>query len=114
MKVLTHHIYEFEKGLRSLVLHTLPADLRDEAVARLERRGIRHHLEPVGQDKVNIFFGDPICVDVVTRICRQPLKDLTPEEDFILGTMLGYSRLLQCQRYLKRAERRQAGAARAA
>jgi len=27
---------------------------------------------------------------------------LTDEEDFILGTMLGYDRVKQCERYLKR------------
>ena len=30
------------------------------------------------------------------------LSDLTDEEDFILGVMLGYDRLKQCERYLKR------------
>jgi len=30
------------------------------------------------------------------------LSDLTDEEDFILGTMLGYDRVKQCERYLKR------------
>jgi hypothetical protein len=106
MQVLNHHIYEYEKGLRSLVLHTLPAALGADAAARLARRGISHHLEPLGRDKVNIFFGDPVCIEVVTRICRKPLNHLSPEEDFILGTMLGYSLLLQCRRYLQRADRR--------
>ncbi|PXF51402.1 MAG: hypothetical protein C4B55_03135 [Candidatus Methanophagaceae archaeon] len=27
---------------------------------------------------------------------------MTDEEDFILGTMLGYDRVKQCERYLKR------------
>jgi hypothetical protein len=30
------------------------------------------------------------------------LSNLTDEEDFILGTMLGYDRVKQCERYLKR------------
>ena len=67
-------------------------------------RSARH--KPLGRDKVNIFFGDPVCIEVVTRICRKPLNHLSPEEDFILGTMLGYSLLLQCRRYLQRADRR--------
>ena len=30
------------------------------------------------------------------------LSNLTDEEDFILGTMLGYDRVKQCERYLRR------------
>ncbi len=105
MRVLTHHIYEYEKGLRNLVLHTLPRSDQAEAVARLVRRGISHHVEPLGATRINIFFGDPQCVEIALRICRKPLRELSPEEDFILGTMLGYSRLVQCRRYLQRKDR---------
>lgn len=40
MRVLAHHIYEYEKGLRSLVLHTLPSAMEDEAVERLRRKAL--------------------------------------------------------------------------
>lgn len=102
MRVLAHHIYEYEKGLRSLVLHTLPVGQEAQAVDRLQRRGIAFHIERVGESRINIFLGDPLCVEVVTRMCRKPLELLSPEEDFILGIMLGYSRLGQCRRYLQR------------
>lgn len=35
------------------------------------------------------------------KIGDKHLSDYTPEEDFILGTMLGYDRVQQCDRYLK-------------
>lgn len=104
MRVLAHHIYEYEKGLRSLVLHTLPAILEAEAVRKLSLRGIRFHVEQVNDTKINIFFGDPDCVEVVLRIGQKPLRCLTAEEDFMLGIMLGYSRLVQVRRYLQRKE----------
>jgi hypothetical protein len=109
MRILAHHIYEYEKGLRSLVLHTLPALMEAQAIQRLRHRGIAFHVEALGGTRINIFFGDPDCVEIVKRICRKPLHALTPEEDFILGTMLGYSRLVQCRRYLHRRELRAAG-----
>lgn len=109
MRILSHHIYEYEKGLRSLVLHTLPAMMEAQAVQRLAHRGIAFHVEPVDASKINIFFGEPDCVQIVRQICRKPLQALTPEEDFILGTMLGYSRLVQCRRYLQRRTMRAAG-----
>ena len=32
----------------------------------------------------------------------KPLNQLTPEEDFILGAMLGYDIRVQCERYCER------------
>jgi len=109
MRVLTHHIYEYEKGLRSLVLHTLPSSMQEEAVERLRRRNICFHVERVSESRINLFLGDPACVEVVRLICRKPLNALSPEEDFMLGIMLGYSRLGQCHRYIDRAAVRKAG-----
>ena len=46
---------------------------------------------------------------MVACIGKASLSDYTPEEDFILGTMLGYSRLQQCSRYLTRKDKCPAG-----
>lgn len=108
MRVFVHHIYEYEKGLRSLVLHTLPLQHQEAALQRLRQRGIAFHLESLSATRINVFFGDPDCVEIVRSICRKPLGELSPEEDFILGTMLGYSRLVQCKRYLQRRSLAQA------
>jgi hypothetical protein len=44
-------------------------------------------------------------VAVVRSICAsKKLKALTPEEDFVLGSMLGYDIRKQCERYLKKCE----------
>lgn len=103
MKVLIHHVYEFRKGLRSLVMHTLPARLADEATAKLRHFGIDYHLQPCQPDKVNIYFGARECVDVVRQItCGKKLAEMTPEEDFVLGSMLGYDTRKQCERYLRK------------
>lgn len=40
------------------------------------------------------------CVDVVKTFSPK-LNELTAEQDFILGIMLGYDRVKQCERYLK-------------
>ncbi|NOQ22345.1 MAG: DUF2023 family protein [Candidatus Aegiribacteria sp.] len=40
LKVLNHHVYEYRKGLRDLVLHTLPMTLKNHAEERLRREGI--------------------------------------------------------------------------
>ena len=40
MKVLSHHIYEYKKGLRKLILHTLPAQCRLQDEGRLRMAGI--------------------------------------------------------------------------
>jgi len=49
-----------------------------------------------------VFFGNPICIEVIKQMNLESLSSLTDEEDFILGTMLGYDRVKQCERYLKK------------
>jgi hypothetical protein len=103
MKVLIHHIYEFRKGLRSLVMHTLPARHMLEATAKLRGYGIDYHIHDIGKTHINVFFGASECVAVVRSICGgKKLNDLTPEEDFVLGSMLGYDIRKQCERYMKK------------
>ncbi len=101
MKVLVHHIYEYKKGLRHLVLHTLDASFRYEAERKLQIQNIDYIVREVTPSKINLFFGDKECVDVLREIGNKKLNEFTPEEDFILGTMLGYDGVLQCRRYLK-------------
>jgi hypothetical protein len=104
MKVLTHHIYEYKKGLRHLVLHTLDASLKLQAEMKLQQQGIDYTIRYVTSSKINLFFGDADCIRVVDRIGNKMLSEFTPEEDFMLGTMLGYDRLQQCKRYLRKKE----------
>ncbi|MBN2427715.1 MAG: DUF2023 family protein [Deltaproteobacteria bacterium] len=106
MKVFQHHIYEYRKGLRSLILHTLPAIYQEKVEALLTRENISYLIYPLGRTRINLFFGAGKCVEVVASIGKSSLSDYTPEEDFILGTMLGYSRLQQCTRYLVRKDQR--------
>ena len=37
MEVFIHHIYEYEKGLRSLILHTTSATNREKIEAKLKK-----------------------------------------------------------------------------
>lgn len=108
MKVLCHHIYEYKKGLRSLVLHTMDISMRREAELRLQRAGVSYLIHPVNGRNINIFFGEEACVSVVRSFGEKGLNAFTPEEDFILGIMLGYDRLQQCQRYLSKHRKKQA------
>ncbi|MDR0371440.1 MAG: DUF2023 family protein [Prevotellaceae bacterium] len=107
MQVLCHHIYEYKKGLRLLVLHTLQTSLLQTAETKLLQQNINYLIQPVTQSKTNIFFGNRECVEVVRKFGNKKLNELTPEEDFVLGVMLGYDRLQQCQRYLQKKENEQ-------
>lgn len=99
--VLNHHIYEYNKGLRRLILHTAAREDVSEIIRRFARYQIACEVIPLGEDRANIFFGDRVCVDIVRCIGKNSLADYTPEEDFILGIMLGYCRGKQCERYYK-------------
>lgn len=101
MEVLLHHIYEYKKGLRNLVLHTMHKELLPEAEIKLQKQNVSYIVQRVTNTKVNIFFGNNECLDVIRHIGLKPLNTFTPEEDFILGIMLGYDRKQQCERYIK-------------
>lgn len=102
MNIFCHHIYEYKKGLRNLVLHTLPTRCVDAAMKKLDANKIPFIIRRINTEKVNIFFGRKECVKVVESFGDKPLNEFTDGEDFILGIMLGYCRLKQCKRYLKR------------
>jgi hypothetical protein len=102
MKVLFHHIYEYKRGLRNLVLHTISSDLRVIAEEKLLKNSIPFIIRKVNEKKVNIFFGAKECVKVIESFGDKCLSEFSVEEDFILGIMLGYNRIEQCKRYIKR------------
>lgn len=101
MKVFSHLIYECKKGVRSAALCTMQSDFREQAIAKLETNRMAYFVCPVNNRKVNIFFGAKDCIDVLSNICNKPLNTLSPEEDFMLGAILGYSICEQCRRYRK-------------
>ena len=105
MKVLVNHIYEFKKGVRRMVLFTFNKRYEQFAVTRLQHQNISYVIQPVGNDRLNLFFGKKECLDAIRLIITKPLCQLTPEEDFILGAMLGYDICAQCERYCERKSR---------
>ena len=57
LKVLMNHIYEYKKGVRRLVLYTFNKKYESFAITRLERQNIDYIIQPVGNDRLNLFFG---------------------------------------------------------
>lgn len=100
MPVFNHHIYELKKGLRRLALLTEKPEKQAYIEHRLQKEDIAYVVNKVNESKINIFFGDKACIDVVKGFDSQ-LNKLTPEQDFMLGTMLGYEVVQQCERYQK-------------
>lgn len=100
LQVFYHHIYEYKKGLRNLVLTTEKSEYRPHIEERLQGNKIDYAIQELNQDRINIFFGAKDCVEVVKTFIQTKLNKLTPEQDFMLGIMLGYDRLKQCARYL--------------
>ncbi len=102
MKMFMHHIYEFKKGVRNLILCTMCKRCAELVMQRLEKQNIEYLCQPVSADKVNLFFGKKVCLDAVCTFINKPLNLLTPEEDFMLGAMLGYDIGMQCERFCHR------------
>ncbi|MCR4601899.1 MAG: DUF2023 family protein [Prevotella sp.] len=102
LKVLMNHIYEYQKGVRRMVLFTCPKQYGKYATERLRSQKIDYVLQSAGKNNLNVYFGRPECLEAIRLIATRPLNQLTPEEDFILGAMLGYDLCAQCQRYCER------------
>lgn len=105
IKVLMNHIYEYKKGVRPLVLCTLNKCYEPMALERLDSQGIPYITQEAGRQSVNLYFGCPECIDTIRLIATKPLNHLSPEEDFMLGALLGYDLRLQCERYRQRKGR---------
>ena len=101
MQVLKHHVYEYKKGIRNMVLHTMKKTEKDKAIQFLNNRKVHFWIFEVNETKINIFLGNPDCIEIVKSFQTESLNELTPEQDFMLGIMLGYSRAQQYKRYLK-------------
>ena len=100
LSVFKHHIYEYKKGLRNLVLTTEKAKNENTIKNTLKKSGISFLIHNIDKDKMNVYFGANDCVEVVKTL-NPMLNNISPSEDFILGIMVGYDRLNQCKRYLK-------------
>ena len=101
MTVFNHLLYEYKKGLRDLALHTCHASYREKIESKLNQMEIDYIVQQVTPEKINVFFGDHHCVDIIRLLGNKRLYEYTDEEDFILGVMLGYNRLEQCKRYMR-------------
>lgn len=101
-RIVNHSLYELDKGVRQLFMLTVSwADLPG-VVARLSADRVDHYVHRLNDSRVNLFFGRAALVETVRRFVDKPLCELTPEEDFMLGVLLGYDREQQCRRYLER------------
>ena len=85
-----------------MVLFTCNKKYSELAIQRLKSQDIPYLLQPAGQQNLNVYFGRRECLEAIRLIVTRPLNQLTPEEDFILGAMLGYDICAQCERYCKR------------
>lgn len=81
MKVLMNHIYEYQKGVRRMVLFTFNKRYADFALRRLESYGIDYIVQTVNDNVLNLYFGRRECLDairlIVTRRCISSLPRRT-------------------------------------
>lgn len=105
LRLFHHHVYEYSRGVRALFLMTISSRELALVIGKLEAQGIHHFVQDVSPVKVNLFFGRPAFVAVARAFVTRPLNALTAEEDFMLGTLLGYDREQQCRRFLARSGR---------
>lgn len=85
-----------------MILYTFNKRYEEYVIKRLENQRIPYLVQTVGSENLNVFFGRKECLEAIRYMVTRPLNQLTPEEDFILGAMLGYDICVQCERYCQR------------
>lgn len=100
--VFFHMMYELNKGLRTMALLTTTDENFEIVRERIEKCGYEYMIEHLKSGYINIFFGRDESIEVLKKFKRKSLKEFSPEEDFILGVLLGYSVEQQCKRYIGR------------
>lgn len=103
MQIFNTYFYEVSKGTKPVALVTCEFSLTDKILSKLKRENVPFFMQKLSDFKANIFFGKKECIDVIKKFLNKPLNMLTPAEDFILGTILGYDTVLQCKRFLERS-----------
>ena len=100
LRVFNHHIYEYKKGIRSLILTTEKSKYRKAIEEKLQKNNIPYLINKHdNKELINVFFGDESCIKVISTFSPK-LNRLNAEQDFILGVLLGYDKVAQCDRYL--------------
>lgn len=102
MNVFYHLVYEYQKGLRDLCLHTCSNDYEEKIKRALENQKIDYFICPLEESKINVFFGMKACLQIIKQFSCEKLNNLSAEEDFMLGIMLGYAKPQQYTRFLAR------------
>lgn len=102
MQVFYHLIYEYQKGLRDLCLHTCSNEFEFRIKKALTDQNISYLICPIQDNKINVFFGLKACLQIIKQFSCKELNNLSVEEDFILGMMLGYAKHQQYERFLDR------------
>ena len=100
LRVFHHHIYEFKKGIRNLILTTEKSKYKETIASRLQKDNIDFVIHDIDKNKINVYFGAKECIDVI-KTFNPKLNELSAEQDFMLGIMLGYDRVKQCARYMR-------------
>mgnify|MGYP000849801376 CR=1 FL=1 len=95
ISLLPQYLYELGKGVRQLFMLTMTPREAQAVQARLDRDGIAFYRQRVSEEKVNLYFGNAQFVAVAQRLAIRPVCQLSAEEDFILGTLLGYETIVK-------------------
>ena len=66
----------------------------------LKKDNIDFVIHDIDKNKINVYFGAKECIDVI-KTFNPKLNELSAEQDFMLGIMLGYDRVKQCARYMR-------------
>ncbi len=104
MELFKNLIYEYKKGMRDLALYTCEVEQIEKYKAILNLTKTPFTIQKLPQNKCNIFLGNQKCLEILNTFSSKNLDKITPQEDFILGIMLGYSRNEQYTRLLSKTK----------
>lgn len=89
LKVFLNHIYEYKKGVRQMVLYTTNRKYEAFAVNRLKSQRIKFVIQPVDEERINLFFGKAECINAIRADGNPPFKSAYARRRLYSGSYAG-------------------------
>jgi DUF4097 and DUF4098 domain-containing protein YvlB len=77
MRVFVHYLYEYKKGLRNLALYTGNTEEKKAIEKKLKRENVDYYIQKNNDVRMNVFFGDSVCIKMIKQMKFKQLSNLT-------------------------------------
>ena len=74
LEIFNQLIYEYQKGMRDMVLYTCSSKFRNEIEILLKKHGLLYKIYALSDEKINVFFGAEPCIKILEKCVLTYIK----------------------------------------